>query len=177
MKIGIISDTHGDVFSFKMALENIFKDIDLILHAGDILYHGPRNTLPSGYNPEKLANIINELPTDILFSKGNCDSAVDQMMINMPILSNYLFISIEGYKILLYHGDTKLNFKNIDFIITGHTHIYNLQLSDSTIFINPGSLSLPKNHNNGTCAILDISLNLINIYDISSSKSLMEAKF
>jgi putative phosphoesterase len=177
MKVGLISDTHGDLVSFKIAVENILKDVDVVLHAGDILYHGPRNRLTKGYAPNELAKELNNFPVDILFSRGNCDSRVDQMLIDMPILSEYLFVSIEGFKILMYHGDKKINFKNSDIVVTGHTHIYNVDFFESKLFINPGSLSLPKNNPNGTCGVLDLSSNIINIFDILSGNVLLETKF
>ena len=180
MKIGIISDTHGDFASFNTAFENILRDVDILIHAGDILNHGPRNMIPSGYSPEKLANAINNLPVDILFAKGNCDSDVDQMMINFLIGSPYLFLIIEGFKIVVNHGDKKINkkfFRNIDFYITGHTHIYNVEHLDATIFINPGSLSIPKNNINGTCGIIDTTTNIVTIHDIFNKNILIETKF
>ena len=45
MKIGVLSDTHGSLFYFEKALECL-SDCDVLLHAGDVLYHGPRNDLP-----------------------------------------------------------------------------------------------------------------------------------
>ena len=180
MRIGIISDTHGDYNSFNLAFENILKDVDIIIHAGDILNHGPRNRIPSGYSPEKLAEAINNLPVDIVFVKGNCDSDVDQMMIDFLIGSPYLFLMIEGFKIVVNHGDKKIDkkfFTNIDFYISGHTHIYNVEYLNATIFLNPGSLSIPKNHINGTCGIIDTTTNIVSIYDIINKNILIETKF
>ena len=180
MKIGLISDTHGDYGSFNTAFENILRDVDIIIHAGDILNHGPRNVIPSGYAPEKLAYVINKLPVDILFVKGNCDSDVDQMLINYLIGSPYLYLIIEGFKTIVNHGNKKIDkkyFKNIDFYISGHTHIYNVEHIDSTIFINPGSLSIPKNHINGTCGIIDTIANIVHIYDIFTKNILIENNF
>ena len=51
MKVGIISDTHGSAGCWDMAYKNFFAGTDLILHAGDVLYHGPRNRLQDDYNP------------------------------------------------------------------------------------------------------------------------------
>ncbi len=177
MKLGIVSDTHGDTIGFKSALNNVLKDADILLHAGDILYHGPRNNLPQGYNPSELADELNNLPVDIFFAKGNCDSNVDQMLINSPILSEYVFLSVEGFKILLHHGDKKLDFKNIDIVISGHTHIYNVDFCNSKIFINPGSTSIPKNNPVGTCGVLDLTSNSISIYDVFGGNVLLETKF
>ena len=179
MLIGIISDTHGDADSFKLVLNKFFENVDLIIHAGDILNHGPRNKIPEGYNPSLLSDYINNLPVDILFCKGNCDSEVDQMLINTPIASPYLYAVFEGIKIAVTHGDKKLPerfYKYSDIIISGHTHNYNLEKINNTIYLNPGSLSIPKNHINGTCSIIDLNANIITIYDIVNENSLAEMK-
>jgi len=60
MKIGVISDTHGSLTAWQQVLSGPFQDVDLILHAGDVLYHGPRNPLPEGYQPGQLAEAINQ---------------------------------------------------------------------------------------------------------------------
>ena len=60
MKIGVLSDTHGSLFYFEKALECL-SDCDVLLHAGDVLYHGPRNDLPKDYNPKGLISKINSL--------------------------------------------------------------------------------------------------------------------
>ncbi len=179
MQIGVVSDTHGDEFSFKTAMERFFQNVNLIIHAGDILNHGPRNKIPDNYNPEALSEYLNSLPVDILFCKGNCDSEVDQMMINVPIASPYLYLVLEGVKIFATHGDKKLPekfLKSSDIIISGHTHNYNLEKINRTVYLNPGSLSIPKNHINGTCAIIDLDSNIISIYDIEKEAILSELR-
>ena len=60
MRLGIISDTHGSLYFFEMAMSYL-KDCDKIIHAGDILYHGPRNDIPGGYNPKELAEKIKQV--------------------------------------------------------------------------------------------------------------------
>lgn len=54
MKVGIISDTHGDTLCWEKALK-IFTGCELVLHAGDILNHGPLNPILPTYNPLALA--------------------------------------------------------------------------------------------------------------------------
>ncbi|MDM8129633.1 phosphodiesterase, partial [Paraclostridium benzoelyticum] len=83
MKIGVMSDTHGSLLYFEKALDAL-SECDIILHAGDVLYHGPRNDLPDGYNPKGVISKINELD-NILIARGNCDADVDQMVIKHPI--------------------------------------------------------------------------------------------
>jgi len=84
VKIGLVSDTHGSVKTFQKVLSGPFQRVDLILHAGDILYHGARNPLAEGYDTSGLAALINELRIPALIAKGNCDSDVDQFVLDIP---------------------------------------------------------------------------------------------
>ena len=43
MKIGVLSDSHGYIDRVALAMEKFFADAEVILHAGDVLYHGPNN--------------------------------------------------------------------------------------------------------------------------------------
>lgn len=178
MKIGIMSDTHGSLLYFEKAL-NALSDCDFILHGGDILYHGPRNPLPDGYNPKELATKLNEVG-NILIAKGNCDSDVDQMVINHPIQTPYLVSQFGKLKILLTHGyvesieDTikKAKSMNCNLLIYGHTHIKEFYLDENLIVLNPGSTSIPKDGSHSvatieiieeSCHELDLDVNFIDI--------------
>lgn len=183
MKLGVISDTHGDYINVKKAFDEIFYDVDTIIHAGDILNHGPRNPIPDGYNPVKLADLLNNQPVPVHFAKGNCDSDVDTLMINNFIQAPYLFLVFEGIKIVVTHGDKNLDYlmeladNHADILITGHTHNYTIDKVNKFILLNPGSTSIPKNHPNGTCATIDIENSVISIYDITKNEIIAESKF
>lgn len=178
MKIGIMSDTHGSLLYFGKAL-NALSDCDFILHGGDVLYHGPRNPLPEGYNPKELAARLNEV-NNILFAKGNCDSDVDQMVIDHPIQTPYLVSQFGKLRTLLVHGyvesidDTikKAKSMNCNLLVSGHTHIKKFYLDENLIVLNPGSTSIPKDgtHSVATveiieegCHELDLDINFIDI--------------
>ena len=145
----IISDIHGDYESFSKIIDiynkDKFKDI-LIL--GDLLYHGPRNPLPRHYDTKKVYELANQYKDNILMVKGNCDSEVDQMVLCFKI-HNYKKVNLNGYNCLLVHGHhldklSKDELKNIDIVFYGHTHVHKIEKVDNTYFINPGSISLPK---------------------------------
>lgn len=152
MKIGVISDTHGDLQAWQQALAGPFKDVDLILHAGDVLYHGPRNPLLDGYGPADLAEAINACEVPIMIAQGNCDSEVDQMVLDIKIQNPYVITDQPQGRILVTHGhrynseqiDGLIVHHKIDIWISGHTHIPILEKQGDVIFLNPGSCSLPK---------------------------------
>lgn len=152
MKIGLISDTHGSLQGWQKALSGPLNGADLILHAGDVLYHGPRNPLPEGYGGMELAQAINGCDTPILIARGNCDSEVDQMVIDLPMQSPYVYTQTKLGTIFVTHGHhysperclALAKQYKVDFWISGHTHVPFLERQEGVVFINPGSPSLPK---------------------------------
>ena len=178
MKIGVMSDTHGSLEYFEKAIKTL-SDCDVLLHGGDILYHGPRNDLPKGYNPKVVVEKLNSLE-NILITKGNCESDVDQMVLNHPIQGPYVLSQFGEIRILLTHGyidskeETIRKAKNMgaDILILGHTHIKELFIDESLIVLNPGSTSIPKDGTHSVATIeiidsnedeLDLDFNFINL--------------
>lgn len=173
MKIGVISDTHGSLTAWQQVLSGPFQDVDLILHAGDVLYHGPRNPLPEGYQPGQLAEVINQCTIPLMIAKGNCDSEVDQMVLNIPLQAPYLITDQPLGRILVTHGHHYLpeqalkmaEFYKIDIWISGHTHVQGIERHGQTYFVNPGSCSLPKGENprRSVAVITDTEIKLIDL--------------
>ncbi|NLC77421.1 MAG: phosphodiesterase [Clostridia bacterium] len=160
--IGIISDTHGDFRVWQAIYERYLQDIQLILHAGDVLYHGPRNPLTAGYAPGELARHLQELPVPLLIAQGNCDSQVDAMVTELPLGSQYIVTIINQVKVLLHHGhhwkreqvENLCRRWSVDLCIQGHTHVPSLTKDGVTVYLNPGSPSLPKGEGRkGTIAL------------------------
>lgn len=162
MRIGIISDIHGYPDKFKKAIDSI-GDCHMILCAGDIFYHGPRNPILDGYNPRGLSDEIakNEIP--MLIARGNCDAEVDLMMLNLPIYTPAILYEIDGIRFMAMHGhdvsqDRLVEIARIykvDIMITGHTHIRSYKVIGNTVFINPGSIGVPKGDGVPTAAIYE----------------------
>jgi putative phosphoesterase len=168
MKIGVISDTHGSLSAWLNAYTYL-ADTDFIIHCGDVLYHGPRNPLPEGYNPGELAKRLNDLKIPLYIVGGNCDADVDQMLLEYPIEPHFAHIITEEYRILVHHGHQNFNFNKAltqySLIISGHTHIPTIERKNGVIHLNPGSPSLPKNEPNiPTLAVVDSGkISIINI--------------
>ena len=90
MKYLIASDVHGSAFYCEKLIEAFLREsADRLILLGDILYHGPRNDLPGEYDAKAVAAMLNEVKHSILCVKGNCDSEVDQMMLEFPIMAEY----------------------------------------------------------------------------------------
>ena len=184
MKIGLISDTHGSATMFQKVLEGLFKDVEMILHAGDIFYHGVKNLLPSGYNTNSLADMLRSLPVPLLIAKGNCDSDVDQMVLDVPIQSPYVFISVEGRRILLLHGDGKgeddfaglVHKFNLSLLVHGHSHIPRIKKVEGALIVNPGTPSLPgaMGPRKRTAGVFDTVTGRVFVQDIESGDIILE---
>jgi putative phosphoesterase len=181
MKIGIISDTHGCEMRWARAFENYFKDADLILHAGDVLYHGPRNPMPEDYNPAGLVQRLNSCPVPLLIARGNCDSEVDATVLDFPVQSPYIYAMIDGIRIVVTHGHTVMTHAEqeamaahlkADLFISGHIHTNVLEKRGSSIFLNPGSPSLSKRED-GRSTIAMFEDGVIRIVDIDTDEVLM----
>lgn len=182
MKIGIISDTHGHEMAWAHACERFFAGADLILHAGDVLYHGPRNPMKADYNPAGLVARINSCSVPVVIAKGNCDSSVDASCIELPIEAPYAYVVWEGLRIVVTHGDAVMSdaekdamakHLKADLFISGHIHQTVLEKRGATVFLNPGSAALSKRADGrNTVAVLEDGK--IRIFDIDTGDVLHE---
>lgn len=182
MKIGLISDTHGDLTSF-LEIEKELSSYDLIIHTGDLLNHGPRNPIPKGYNPGGLADKIKNMDKPFIWVKGNCDSEVDRLITSKEWIYPYLFVVYNNIRLIATHGDLSFVYEdakslNTRIFISGHTHIPIVEERDDIIYINPGSTSIPKGEYNGSYGeiILDKEI-IVNIFEISSGQKIYSEKF
>ena len=89
MRILFISDIHGVPSTLSAALEQGERlGYDRLVLLGDLLYHGPRNGVPDFYDTAKVADILNAHKDKILAVRGNCDSEVDQLLLEFPMMSD-----------------------------------------------------------------------------------------
>lgn len=181
MKIGVISDTHGCRKTWQHVMKTFFGDVDMILHAGDILYHGPRNAIPIEYQPKELAEDLNSLPVPIIAVRGNCDAEVDDMVLDFPVLQEYQHLHVGDIRILINHGhhlptdEDKAHAAEqagARLIITGHTHVAQLTRKDNILLLNPGSPGMTKRQDHRS-TIAMIEDRTVTIYDIHSGEAII----
>jgi len=134
MKIGVISDTHipDKAKQIPKAILDAFKNVDMIIHAGDLVD----------------LSVLNELKgvcKDVLAVRGNMDpEEVKNKLKEKEILQ------IGKHRIGIMHGFGAPNnlpeslikeFKDdgVDIIIFGHSHNSMNEVKDGILFFNPGS--------------------------------------
>ncbi len=164
-----VSDIHGSLYYAEKAIEKFKEENgDYMVLLGDLLYHGPRNPLPKEYEPSKVLLLLNQYKDNIIAVRGNCDSEVDQMVLEFPIMSDYTIILDGKRRIFASHGHlyNEANMPPLqdgDMLLYGHTHIPVAKEVSGKYIVNPGSISLPKENNpnsygimeNGTCIVKD----------------------
>jgi len=156
LKIGIISDTHLDKHPEKILdyLEKCFKDVDLIIHAGD-------------YTSSKVITLI-KAHNKFVGVFGNVDkSSVRELVKEKEI------IELCGRRIGIFHGhgvkkttiersyDMFLNDK-VDIIIFGHSHQPSISTKNKILMLNPGSLTRRRKEPWFSSIILNLDKNNIN---------------
>lgn len=150
MKWFIMSDIHGSAYWCEKALERFEAEkCDRILLLGDILYHGPRNPLPDGYEPGRVVEMLSARKNLILCVRGNCEAEVDQMVLPFPVMADYAAVSDGETTVYATHGhrynaDNPLPLVRGDILLSGHTHVPARCEKDGIYYFNPGSVSLPK---------------------------------
>lgn len=157
MKIGVISDTHGNVTALRKALGH-FDGAELIVHAGDVLYHPPRLGCDEDYDIPSFAETLNSVECPVLVARGNCDPEVCGELLDTPVQSPYAVAEVEGLWVVACHGHLLDRNEMIRlgrrfrarYFISGHTHIPVLESVGDLVLMNPGSPAIPKCEPGGT---------------------------
>ena len=161
MKLLIASDIHGSAFYCRRLLESYEKEkAGRMILLGDILYHGPRNDLPPEYAPKEVIAMLNQKKEEIYAVRGNCEAEVDQMVLEFPVLADYMMF-FEGDRAVyathghVFHENHLPPMKAGDVLLHGHTHVLRAEKKGEILILNPGSVSIPKEGNPPTYAILE----------------------
>ena len=150
MKLMFASDIHGSLPATERVL-SLFEQsgAQWLVILGDVLNHGPRNALPEGYAPVQVAEKLNLYASQIIAVRGNCDSEVDQMLLQFPITAPWQQVLLQKCRLFLTHGhlfgpDNLPVLATGDVLVYGHTHIPVAEKQGSIVHFNPGSVSIPK---------------------------------
>ncbi len=163
MRFMIASDIHGSSYYAEKMIEAYKREkCDRLVILGDILYHGPRNDLPKEYAPKRVIELLNNISSELLCVRGNCEAEVDQMVLDFPVLAEYAVFYAAGRMIFATHGhiynETSLpKLKEGDILLHGHTHVPVCKelCGGKYIYMNPGSVSIPKENSKNGYMILD----------------------
>ena len=156
------SDIHGSAFWCKKllaAFEN--EGAEKLVLLGDLLYHGPRNDFPQDYCPKEVFAMLNAIKDKLVCVRGNCDSEVDQMVLDFPMMADYALLPWGDRTLFLTHGH--LFNKEIlpplqagDVLFNGHFHTPEASpLTGGAWYVNCGSVSLPKDGTKHSYIVLE----------------------
>ncbi len=150
MKFLIASDIHGSAYWCRELIKKYSEErADRLVLLGDLLYHGPRNDLPREYAPKEVIAMLNPMKNDIYCVRGNCEAEVDQMVLEFPVLADYAILDIGKTAVYMTHGHTYNENKlppmhDGDILLHGHTHVPKCVEHKDYVYMNPGSVSIPK---------------------------------
>jgi len=143
MKIGLISDTHGRV---PAAVFTIFKDVELIIHAGDVGHENILSELKAIAPVKAVYGNVDGFPLVGKLNRIDFLGVEDRVICITHIVNNPKTFAYELFK---------LN-RSADIVIFGHTHRAEIKEAHKMMFINPGSVSQPRGKGGASVAILDI---------------------
>ena len=161
MRWMIASDIHGSALYCRMMLERYrLEKAGRLLLLGDLLYHGPRNDLPQGYAPKEVIHLLNSCAEELVAVRGNCEAEVDQMVLGFPVMAEYALLPTENGLIYITHGHHASEtapppLKKGDILLHGHTHVPKCVDHGNYIYMNPGSVAIPKDGSRHSYMIWD----------------------
>ena len=161
MKLMFASDLHGSLPATEKVLATFERSgAQWLVLLGDLLNHGPRNALPAGYQPAAVAECLNPYNERIIAVRGNCDSEVDQMLLQFPIMAGWQQIIMPETRLFLthghlYHPGALPPLRKGDVLVYGHTHLPEAQQQADIICFNQGSVSIPKGGYPASYGMLD----------------------
>ncbi len=164
-RLFVTADIHGSVSSW-MTIKELMRPRDSLVVAGD-LFDTRYGSYSQDFQPELIKKEMQALPQKFYYVYGNCD-VPSFFPGHGPALG---FKSFEK-NLFLHHGHTHpIIPDNIDIIIQGHTHLCSLKKKEKKIFMNPGTISNPRNQLY-TYGIIDKSK--ISIIDLKTGKSIAD---
>lgn len=170
MKLLIASDLHGSAYWVKKLMDFAqSENPDKLILLGDLLYHGPRNDLPTGYAPKEVIPMLSAWRDKIIAVRGNCDAEVDQMVLPFPCMADFSRLLVDGKTFYLTHGHHE-NPENLpalpegSIFLSGHTHVKIDKVINGVHCLNPGSVSIPKDGSH-SCMVYEDGVFTVKIFE------------
>lgn len=143
-KVLIVSDSHGLESELKELRRRHANEVGLMIHCGD---------------SELYAD--DEAINNFLVVRGNCD---DEKQFQHDLIEDFAgmrFFVTHGHRYsvkksllgLLYRAEEE----NANIVCFGHSHVLGAEMVRNTLFVNPGSLRLPRGRTERTYCILNLS--------------------
>ena len=155
-KVLIISDSHGLTKELEIIRERHLSEVDLMIHCGDSELM-PTDKSISGY----------------LIVMGNCDFGAEYPLETTTEVAGRKFFITHGHRYSVKSTLMNLKYKaeevHADIVCFGHSHVLGAEVVGGTLFINPGSIRLPRERLEKTYVILDLQSDKINMSVFDSS--------
>jgi len=161
MKTMIISDIHGYNRNLEKVLHIFEKEkCKQLIILGDVLSPGP--------NFNEVKDLLNNFKYPCLCMKGNNDGYIFNEL-DFNIIDGYLNIKLDNNNVYITHGHqynkNNITLKENEILIQGHTHISRLIYENNRYYLNPGSISLPRDNTDGSYIIYEN--NFFYLYDVN----------
>jgi putative phosphoesterase len=168
-KLIVTADIHGS-YSSWLTIKNILKPYDKLVIAGDLFDTRYGNYSNNDFQPESIKNDLYAFKHEFYYAYGNCDNSSF-----FPGFDTTIKFTAFNKKMLVHHGHRPLSYcEDIDIIIQGHTHLCFLEKKNQQIFMNPGSITCPRNGIYTYGVIDNTSANLI---ELKTGKKLVGIEF
>lgn len=170
MKLLIASDLHGSAYWVKKLMDFAeSENPDKLILLGDLLYHGPRNDLPTGYAPKEVIPMLSAWRDKIIAVRGNCDAEVDQMVLPFPCMADFSQLLVDGKTLYLTHGHHESPehlpaLPEGSVFLSGHTHVKIDKVINGVHCLNPGSVSIPKDGSH-SCMVYEDGVFTVKIFE------------
>jgi putative phosphoesterase len=143
MKIGIISDTHTKFKKAKKALEMLLGNgAEFIVHAGDVCQ---LETL----------ELLKNCGKKYVAVYGNNDAHLVEYHNNYNLVKEPYYFKLADTKFKLMHLPFYMA-PDTEVVLFGHTHIFETEFNNGTLFLNPGEVCARDKPVSG-CAMLEIN--------------------
>lgn len=157
-KVLVVSDSHGMTKELEVIRDRHLADVDLMIHCGDSQLDPDHNSL-TGY----------------FTVGGNCDFGGFPLELVTEVSGKKIFIT-HGHRYSVKTSLMKLTYKaqesGADIVCFGHSHILGAEVINGTLYLNPGSIRLPRQRVEKTYVILDLRENSVRmtVYELNGKE-------